>query len=228
MDNIYATISADIVASTSLPREDFRRLTQHIKVTLDNLASQYQGFWGRLVKGDSIECVMANPNNALRIALLLKTLVKSFAPYDDMVDEGFKRYGLRLAIGIGDMRDIDKEFDIMKGDAICLSGRALDKIKETRVRDFHIDVSSGISYDIGMSIIAQFLSRRIDEATSRQCETLFYRLQCKKDDDVAKIMNISRAGVNSNLRSMDWDLINRSICLFEKYKFKRKKEKDQS
>ena len=53
-----ATISADIVASTSLSPRELMRLTQQIKATLDQLTKKYSGFWGRLVKGDSIERVI--------------------------------------------------------------------------------------------------------------------------------------------------------------------------
>ena len=104
----YAAISADIVSSTSLTADQWKSLTIKVRTLLDRIADHYDGFWGRLVKGDSIECVMENPGNALRIALLLKTLVKSFVPLDGIADDDFRRYGIRLAIGIGEMRIIDK------------------------------------------------------------------------------------------------------------------------
>jgi len=52
--SIYATISADIVASTSLSKEALVELTTGVKDFLENMADNYTGFWGRLVKGDSI------------------------------------------------------------------------------------------------------------------------------------------------------------------------------
>ena len=221
----YATISADVVASTSLGKDDLGRLTQQIKETLGQFSNKYDGFWGRLVHGDSIECVMDNPKDALRIAVLLKAGVKSFVPSNEeggtedkknkKAKEKFKRTGLRLAIGIGSMRNVDRKMDIMDGEAMYLSGRALASMRKKPIDNFRIEVASGVSYDRGMTIIAQHLSRRLDEATSRQCKTLFYRLLSKKDNDVAEIMKISRAGVNSNLIGIGWDLFSTSVSYYE-------------
>lgn len=194
-------------------------MTQQIKELLGQLSSEYDGFWGRLVHGDSIECVMDNPKDALRIAVLLKTCVKSFVPLDGAADDKFRGIGLRLAIGIGSMRIIDRKLDMMDGEAIYLSGRALANIRNKPIDDFQIEVAPGVSYDRSMTVIVQFLSRRIDEATSRQCKTLFYRLQCNNDNDVAEIMGISRAGVNNNLHCIGWDLITKTISYCEEYHF---------
>ena len=222
MNRIYAAISADIVSSTSLSKDDFIQLTEQIKKMLDRLAKEYDSFWGRLVHGDSIECVIENPKNALRIALLLKTFVKSFEPYGDKADTMFEQIDLRLAIGIGRMRTVDKNLDVMDGDAIYLSGRALASAKNIFIDNFQLKVAPYISIisNYCMTIMVQFLVRRIEKATRRQCKTLFYRLQCYKDNDVAKIMGISRAEVNNNLQCLGWDLIEHSIILFENYTFK--------
>ena len=92
------------------------------------LEGRYQGFWGRIVRGDSVECVMNCPADAFEVALILKTWVKSFEPDDTQSSKRFIRYGMRIAIGIGDMKTIDRELDMMDGDAIYRSGRTLDKL----------------------------------------------------------------------------------------------------
>lgn len=79
---MYATISADVVSSTSLSKEAMIELNEKLKKCLSTLELRYQGFWGRIVKGDSIECVMDCPEDAFEAALILKTLVKSFEPSD--------------------------------------------------------------------------------------------------------------------------------------------------
>ena len=55
---MYATISADVVSSTSLSKEAMIELNEKLKKCLSTLELRHQGFWGRIVKGDSIECVM--------------------------------------------------------------------------------------------------------------------------------------------------------------------------
>ena len=71
MRNMYATISADVVSSTSLSKEAMIELNERLKKCLSTLEVCYQGFWGRIVKGDSIECVMDCPENAFEAALIL-------------------------------------------------------------------------------------------------------------------------------------------------------------
>ena len=49
---MYATISADIVSSTSLCIEETIALKQRIEDLFSVLEKRFPGFWGRLIKGD--------------------------------------------------------------------------------------------------------------------------------------------------------------------------------
>ena len=51
---MVATLSADIVRSTSLQTEDLIVLRNRLFNLLDELERDYRGFWARIVKGDSI------------------------------------------------------------------------------------------------------------------------------------------------------------------------------
>jgi len=219
--SVYATISADIVASTSLSKEALMELATGIKDFLRRMAVNYPGFWGRLVKGDSIECVMEHPNDALRISIMLKAFIKSFVPTDGNTDPKFKQFGLRLAIGIGKMRIVDRRLDMMDGEAIYQSGRALMDMRDKTKDSFQIIMKNDVTGG-ALSVISVLLNQIINKATGRQCETLFYRLQYKVDADVAKEMKITRPGVNQNLNNMGWEAIERSIKYFEQLKFEAK------
>jgi|GEM_PF-2124235 len=76
----YATISADVISYTSLLEEEKRKLETGIKELLSDLTNKYEkySFYGRLVQGNYIECALKSPKYALRIALLLKTYIKTF------------------------------------------------------------------------------------------------------------------------------------------------------
>ena len=106
----------------------------------------------------------------------------------------------------------------MDGQAIYLSGRALAKMHKKSIDSFLVLFGQEGDY-CGLSIITSLLNRQINVATSRQCETLFYRLQYDRDRDVANILGISRAGVNSNLRSIGWDVIEKALVYFESFDF---------
>lgn len=218
MNKKYAAISADIVASTSLSREALVELTTGIKQVLETATTTYQGFWGRLVKGDTIECVMSCPNDALRVAVLLKSYIKSFVPSDGLADAKFKQFGLRLAIGIGEMRIIDKELDMMDGEAIYQAGRAIADMRDKTADSFQIVIKHDVSHG-ALSVITMLLNQLINKATRRQCETLFHKLQCKVDADVAQRMHISRSGANNNLRNIGWETIERTFRYFEQLNF---------
>ena len=106
---LNATISADIVSSTSLSVEELTLLQTEIRHFLDQLSDNSQGNdWGRLFKGDSVEIFLLDPRKALRIALLLKALVKkapiSLKSNNEAKRMLFRKYGIRIAIGIGAMR----------------------------------------------------------------------------------------------------------------------------
>ena len=65
--NMYATISADVVSSTSLSQESMIGLNEHLKKCLTLLEDRYWGFWGRIVRGDTIECVLRSPEDYCRL-----------------------------------------------------------------------------------------------------------------------------------------------------------------
>ena len=46
---MYATISADVVSSTSLSKEAMIELNERLKKCLSTLELRYHGFWGRIV-----------------------------------------------------------------------------------------------------------------------------------------------------------------------------------
>ena len=75
----FATISADVISYTSLTGVERRTLESGIKHLFSVLAERYknQSFYGRLVQGDYMECAIDTPQYALRIALILKTYIKS-------------------------------------------------------------------------------------------------------------------------------------------------------
>lgn len=69
---VYATLSADIVKSTSFSANDTFRLRKYLQSFIDNNLAKGTDRWGRIIKGDGLELVETNPNNILRFALMLR------------------------------------------------------------------------------------------------------------------------------------------------------------
>ena len=89
---MFATISADIVSSTSLSVDETIRLKQRIEALFALLKTKYPDFYGRQIKGDYIECVMQNVSNVFRIALVIKSCIKSFPITENRKAKSFQTY----------------------------------------------------------------------------------------------------------------------------------------
>ena len=90
------SISADIVASTSLSVNETIRLKRGIEDLLELLEREFPGFWGRLIKGDYLECVLPEPRKIFRIALILKTFIKAFDVASTKQNQQFVTFGVRM------------------------------------------------------------------------------------------------------------------------------------
>ena len=65
---MVATISADVVNSTFLESKDLIELRKQLQSLFDRIeAEMLPGFWGRIVRGDTIECYVPECGKALRI-----------------------------------------------------------------------------------------------------------------------------------------------------------------
>lgn len=217
---MIATISADIVRSTSLQTEDLIILRNRLRELLDDFENDYSGFWARIVRGDSIECVVPEYRYALRIAILIKLFVKIQAGDFDC-HELLQRHGIRFSIGIADISYADKAEDLINGPAIYLSGRNLDEISR---RDLYtaIEVESvpkSLS-DMVDSYVA-LLNNLVDSYSTKQAEVVFYKLLGYKEVDISKRLSIYQSAVNMRSTSAQWGLLNTAIKDFEDLDFKR-------
>lgn len=222
---VGATISADIVSSTSLSVEELTLLQSEIRRFLDELSEKSQGKdWGRLFKGDSVEIFLHDPQEALRDALLLKTLVKKTFSWGKEINakrELFRKYGIRLAIGVGEMRTVDKQRDILDGEAIYYSGRLLEKVvkeKATIKRSMLFESSDSLLTE-ELNMMLGMLDVMLRNATSRQNEILYYKLLGKKEKEIASLLSIRQHSVNQQSNAVGWNAIESAVNYFEKLNF---------
>ena len=190
-------------------------LNEKLKKCLYILERRYQGFWGRIVKGDSIECIMSRPEDAFEVALILKTWVKSFEHSNIQEDKRFNRYGLRIAIGIGEMKTLDRGLDMMDGDAIYRSGRAMDKLVGRAKYSFVISMADS-EHEQALQVILTLVNQLLNNATARKCETLCERILSSDTSKTAEKMGISVSGVNQTLKDLGWSAIEQAIMYYRK------------
>ena len=218
---MVATISADIVSSTSLNTSELIGLRRRLQELFRRIAEDSPGFWGRIVRGDSIECFVPEYHDALRIAILLKLYVKMAAAEWDC-SPLLQRYGIRFSIGIGAVSYADREEDIIDGPAIYISGRNLDAVG--RVRDVYscIEVDG---YDKKTNYLLDSYVALIDNLLNsysvKQAEVVYYKLRGYKETQISEMIGVRQSAVNSRSSLADWNLLGRAVKDFESFDFER-------
>lgn len=236
-----ATISADIIASSSLLSGELDKLTQRIYNLFEKI-QKYQDdnnkgkIKMRLVAGDLIECLLLDPNDALRIALILKAGIKSF-PLNNFINDNsmsekyrklFEVYGVRAAIGIGEI-DIDLAHkNIWKGEAINISGRLISEQKTSNKERVTVKntlfFGSESKYQNGIfQTILSLLDTIFTKMTRKQSEIILLKLIGCSEQDIAREFGVSQSSVNQHSKNAGWSSIEEALNLFSMFDFQHDK-----
>lgn len=218
-----ATISADVVSSTSLDKEQRLILEKGLKSFLLEMEVNFTPgiFFGRLIKGDYIECVLEKPNQALRVALMMKAYVKSLPISNnqntDKRFKDFKTYGVRTAVGIGKLSIWDKESGIIDGEAIYFSGRAINEITsyEKIIKNTLNFRSNNDQWNKEFQTICELLDVIFSKLTSAQSEIIYYKLLQKTEEEIKVILKKTQSTINQHSRTAGWSAINSTVKHFE-------------
>jgi hypothetical protein len=220
-----ATISADIVSSSALETKQRLVLEKELKKLLSLLKKEFaaNGFWGRLIKGDYIECVLDNPVSALKAALLMKSYIKSltFKENKSKVSgkkiRNFREYGIRIAVGIGELTVFNKRKGIIDGEAIYLSGRAINELTSSgKIKQTLVFRSSNEELNANFSAIFDLLDVIFAGHTKAQSEVIFHKLLGKLEKEIAEITGKSQSTINQHSKAAGWYAIESAVEYFEK------------
>ena len=219
---MIATISADIVRSTSMNTGDLIVLRDKLQGLFHDIEKDYPGFWARIVRGDSVECVVPHYNDALRIAILIKLYIKMIVSGFDC-SEMLQKYGVRFSIGVGDINYADKKEDIINGPAIYISGRNLDEIsrKENIMTAFEIAHAPKPWSNLLDSYVAM-VSGLVDSYSAKQTEVVFLKLLGFKEMEISERVGISQSSVNTRAANAQWGLLNTAIKDFEAFEIEQR------
>ncbi|WP_203296395.1 fumarate hydratase [Luteirhabdus pelagi] len=222
---MYSVISGDIVSSTSLSQKDREKLEYALATVLKELEAEYSTF-GRIIKGDYVECVVPDASKGLRVALAIKSYVKTIdidiSEYTDTksLAKLFKQIGIRLAIGYGELKRFEPEKGIVDGPAIYRSGRAIsgksnhDK-ERVVIKNTLFFISENEALDATFKAIFELLDVLLNKATARQCEVVFHKLLGKNEDAIASLLGINQSVVNQHSTSVGWNAIETAVNYFE-------------
>jgi flagellar motor protein MotB len=220
----YAVISGDIISSTALPSEERKRVEENMAQMLKDLNREFQVF-GRIIKGDYLECVVPNPAQGLQVALAIKSFVKAI-PLDpktyqkeDSRLKQFKTHGIRLALSYGDLNRFDPAQGIIDGEAIYLSGRQISgestfNKERIVIKNTLFFVSAKEELNNQFRPLLALLDVLFSKATSRQCEVLYLKLMKLQEDAIAKRLEIGQSAVNQHSTSVGWNAIDETVNYF--------------
>jgi hypothetical protein len=221
----YSVISGDIVSSTSLNVEDNKFVAEYLRTLLSDLKREFN-VYGRIIKGDYLECVVPNAAEGLQVALAIKSFVKAipidtkkYKKEDNRVKQ-FKIHGIRLAIGYGELSRYNPEEGVIDGEAIYLSGREISG--ETTYNKERIVIKNTLFFaskdeDLNKNIqpLLALLDVLFSKATARQCEVLYLKLMKNQEDEIAKRLGIGQSAVNQHSTSVGWNAIDEVVNYFK-------------
>lgn len=202
-------ITADIVASRELapaPREALYSAVKHFLQALkkEGWIASYEVY-----RGDSLQCVAAQAPQVLRVALLIKSFIRSYGSADD------GRYDMRIGIGVGGV-DFYTKTDLAHsdGEAFRLSGEGLDSLKDAVER---LALRTGdAAFNEALAPTVLLLDAVLQKWTAHQAEAMRYRLQELTEDAISQKVGVSQPAINQRLKAGQWYAIDALLQYLEK------------
>jgi DNA-directed RNA polymerase specialized sigma subunit len=222
---LHAVITGDIVSSGKINPATRQKLFEAIDGLMKNLKKklvrEYETY-----RGDSLQCTAASPEKALRIALIIRSFLRAYSPISPkskMIKKKKKTpvkgyfttsFDIRLAIGIGKADFINKrKISSSDGEAFRFSGNTLDKLKQNTQRMAIKTCNKNFDQQTEPAIL--LLDGIIQKWTQNQAELVYYKLQTKKEDEIANLLGISQSAVNQRTKTAQWYAIEKLIQYFE-------------
>lgn len=219
----YAIITGDIVSSKKIAATTRKQLYEDIDTLLKSMKKKWIANF-ETYRGDSLQCETKSPALSLRAGLIIKSFVKSYIPANIKKKATQKKshirgyshseFDIRLGIGIGSIDFIKKnKITSSDGKAFQLSGEALDSLKQEDQKIIIKTENEKLDYELHPIIL--LLDALTEKWTQNQAETVFYKLQNKKDEEIAALFNISLSAVNQRKKNAQWHAIERAVTYYE-------------
>ncbi len=203
-----AVITGDIVHSREV--SDLQSLLQVLK----DAVHEIEAVLGSIIKfeiyrGDSFQMLINEPENAIRIAILIRSKLRSETPYSDEEDANIpleKLWDARVSIGIGSVNKAESRVVESTGEAFELSGNQVDAMKKLPDR---IKLLSGWAnlneqFDALMKLSDAIISRWTLSSSAAVYRQLLFNETQKK---IAQNLKISQPAVHKRLSIANIDAI---------------------
>lgn len=200
---IMAVLTGDIVNSTKLSASREKQLNEQLSQQFAKYHSSLEFY-----RGDSFQAYVAEPANALRLALLSRT-----AAIGLYKDSKKGQADVRISIGIGKVETPVASLKTAKGEAFVLSGRAFDDmiLQEQRLAI----VSAHPLANEGLQVVTDYLNSIFELMTGKQAEVLYELLGGKSQTDVARQLKKTKSTIHQRTSSGGWPAIEKLLQQYE-------------
>lgn len=198
---MVAVLTADLINSRSYDKPFLKSILVLLKKEFEAISKEHDAIF-TLFRGDSFQGIIKYPEDALQIALRLKTVVlkvenpgqqKSNIPMADV----------RIAIGIGEADYNEKAITESNGEAFHFSGLTLDTMKDENKKISLKTVNNNINDEFKVSL--KFLDNLADKWSIASAEVIYYLLMGMKEQQIADLLQRSQAAINLRKKAAGWE-----------------------
>tara|TARA_R110002072_G_scaffold48716_12_gene133218 strand:+ start:5760 stop:6404 length:645 start_codon:yes stop_codon:yes gene_type:complete len=198
---MVAVLTADLINSRGYDKPFLKGVLTLLKKEFEVISKEHDAIF-TLFRGDSFQGIIKHPEDALQIALRLKTVVlkvenpgqqKSNIPMADV----------RIAIGIGEADYNEKAITESNGEAFHFSGLTLDTMKDENKKISLKTVNNNINDEFKVSL--KFLDNLADKWSIASAEVIYYLLMGMKEQQIADLLQRSQAAINLRKKAAGWE-----------------------
>jgi hypothetical protein len=197
---IQAVLTGDIVNSTLLNEAKEKKLAS-------SLRELYTDHKMEFFRGDSFQAYIKDPKQALRLALMSRSLTISLFKDDTTVSD------IRISIGLGTVHVPVRSLNTARGEAFILSGRSFDDISKSGQR-LAIAISHPIANE-GMQVIADYLNAIFEGMTGKQAEVIFELLKGEMQKSVARKLKKTKSTIHQRMVAGRWPEMEKLLQQYE-------------
>lgn len=198
---MVAVLTADLINSRGYDKSFLKDVLTLLKNEFDAISKEHDAIF-TLFRGDSFQGIINHPEDALQIALRLKTVVlkvenltqkKSSIPLADV----------RIAIGIGEADYNEKAITESNGEAFHFSGLTLDTMKDENKKISLKTGNDNINDEFKVSL--KFLDNLTDKWSIASAEVIYFLLMGMKEQQIADLLQRSQAAINLRKKAAGWE-----------------------
>ncbi|MCK5795001.1 MAG: hypothetical protein KAH12_09850 [Anaerolineales bacterium] len=211
---VFAVLTGDIVESSQLNGGQGYPISNIIDKINSRVFSYFRSSIYQdidVFRGDSWQMVVMDASQSLRIALLLRALLRS--------EKSIEPTDTRVSIGFGRIDYLpEKDISSGNGEAFRLSGSGLDQCRKSQQMILSFPLANRSSLTEGLNILIKFIDFQTQRWTAKQSDAIAGALVGLTQREIASEWiqkGITQQAVSQHLDNAGWNTINSSIRYFE-------------